>query len=81
MAAQGRRRQGRRAPPALRHDVVPGGCRAGDRTPLEGAAVLFRGGRRGGGTRVGGTVSSNDTGLPAQHPHNAGDGDTVGLVE
>jgi hypothetical protein len=26
---------------------------------------------------VGGTVSWNDTGLPAQHPHNIGDGRTV----
>jgi hypothetical protein len=26
---------------------------------------------------VGGTVSWNDTGLPAQHPHSAGDGRTV----
>jgi hypothetical protein len=26
---------------------------------------------------VGGTVSWNDTGLPAQHPHNAGDGRIV----
>jgi hypothetical protein len=26
---------------------------------------------------VGGTVSRNDTGLPAQHPHSAGDGRTM----
>jgi hypothetical protein len=26
---------------------------------------------------VGNTVSWNDTGLPAQHPHNVGDGRTV----
>jgi hypothetical protein len=26
---------------------------------------------------VGGTVSLNDTGLPAQHPHSTGDGHTV----
>jgi hypothetical protein len=37
----------------------------------------FRGARRGGGTGVGDTVLWNDTGLPAQHPHSAGDGRTV----
>jgi hypothetical protein len=31
-------------PTALRHGVVPGGCRVGGRTPFEGVAVLFRGG-------------------------------------
>jgi hypothetical protein len=30
---------------------------------------------------VGGTVSWNDTGLPAQHPHNAGMAAQCGLVE
>jgi hypothetical protein len=50
---------------------------AGDRTPSEGATVFFRGGQRGGSTGVGGTVSRNDTGLPVQHPHSAGDGRIV----
>jgi hypothetical protein len=43
--------------------------------PFRGAAVLLQGGRGGGGTGVGGTVSWNDTGLPAQRrgwPHSAG---------
>jgi hypothetical protein len=62
---------------ALRHDVVPSGRRVGSRTPLEGVAVLFRGRWRGGGTGVGGTVSLNDNGLPAQHPHSTGDGHTM----
>jgi hypothetical protein len=63
MTAQGRRLWRRRAPPALRHGVAPGGCGVGGRTPFKGAAVLFRGARRGGGTRVGGIVSRNDTGI------------------
>jgi hypothetical protein len=50
---------------------------AGGRTPSEGVTVFFRGGQRGGSTGVGRTVSLNDTGLPGQHPHSAGDGRTV----
>jgi hypothetical protein len=45
--------------------------------PFEGATVLFRGVRRGGSTGVGGTVSWNDIGLPAQLPHGAEDGRIV----
>jgi hypothetical protein len=43
----------------------PGGHGVCGRTPFEGALILFREARRGGGTGVGGTVSQNDTGLPA----------------
>jgi hypothetical protein len=77
MAAQDRRRQRRRAPPALRHGVVLGERGVGGHTPFEGVVVLFRGAQRGGGTGVGRIVSWHDTGLPAQHPHSAGDGCTV----
>jgi hypothetical protein len=44
---------------------------------LEGVVILFRGGRRGGGTGVGDIVSWNDISLPAQLPHSAGDGRTA----
>jgi hypothetical protein len=44
---------------------------------FEGATVLFGGVRRGGSAGVGGTVPSNDTGLPAQLSHNVGDGRTT----
>jgi hypothetical protein len=43
----------------------PGEHGVGGRTPFEGTVVLFRGARRGGGMGVGGTMSRNDTGLPA----------------
>jgi hypothetical protein len=45
--------------------------------PFRGCCRPVSRGWCGGGTRVGGTVSWNDTGLPAQHPHNTGDGRTV----
>jgi hypothetical protein len=66
---------------ALRWPDVTTSSQAGVRQvvvpPFEGATVLFRVVRRGGGTGVGGTVSWNDTGLPTQYPHSPGDGRAV----
>jgi hypothetical protein len=45
--------------------------------PFRGCRSHLSRGRREGGTGVGGTVSRNDTGLPAQYPHSTGDGHTV----
>jgi hypothetical protein len=58
--------------------TFPAGITLWCRPPFEGAAVLFRGGRREGGTGVGGTVSRNDIGLPAQCPQNVRDGHSAG---
>jgi hypothetical protein len=56
-------------------------ARSSGRTPFEGATILFRGVRRGGGMGVDRTVSSNDTGLPAQYRTASGMATQCGLVE